>query len=176
MTDLLVRQGIAKSISKAPISKKWQFGGIQLGHGLEVELCTGHVIRWRKRPVLFWNKGGRYLGLAEKWGAPTRTMSAETYAHIREEIDPHLEKLFKDFHGRNPRKTRSWIGIRMSGRWLSMGAVCRIDYASDKKGRRVQYTHKHGRGVKMYRIGSDRRAIWIIKGGGLTVTARGIVK
>jgi hypothetical protein len=176
MTDVLIKQGLAKPIKRAPINTDFM-GGIQLGHALEVELCSGQVIRWSKKPMLFWHAAGDgpgtgYLGLAELWPKPT-TNSKSAVERVR--AGSLVDRKYKAFHGRNPRALKSWEGVRMSDKWVSLGAICRLDYASDKKGRRASYTHDHGRGVKLYRLGTDSRALWVIKGGSLAVTGRGIM-
>lgn len=172
MVDALTRAGIAKPIKRPPIAGTG-FGGIKLGYGLEVELCSGQVIRWSKKPLLFWHDHGKYLGLAEHWGPAT---SRPGLYHDMPGLPQKVPNLFKAFHGRKARTGLSWTDVEMSGKWVSLGAICRLDYASTKKGRRASYTHDHGRGVRLYRLGSDKRALWVIKGGSLNVTGRGIVK
>lgn len=167
----LIREGVAREIKRGPVPDEYQWGGIQLGQALEVELSSGHVIRWKSRPRLFWNDVGRYLGLAEGWGKPSRGR----LNFDRPGMPQKVPNLFAAFHGRKPESALDWNNKSMPDRWVSLGGVERIDYHSTKHDARKSYTHDHGRGVRMYRFGGQSRAIWVIKGGSLTVTGRGIV-
>ena len=57
-----------------------------------------------------------------------------------------------------------------------MGAATRIDYSSDKWGNRDEYTHGVTTGATLYRFGGPKPPwIWVLRGGGLTITTRGII-
>ncbi len=59
--------------------------------------------------------------------------------------------------------------------WFGAGKVHRIDYWSDKWGDDAEYTHDFQKGVKLYVLQKGpKSAMWVIRGGRMTVTKRGI--
>lgn len=60
--------------------------------------------------------------------------------------------------------------------WRTFGRVKRVDYYSDKWGKRDEYTHDTGKSVKLYRFGGSAPPyLWVVKGRTLRVTTRGLV-
>ncbi len=51
--------------------------------------------------------------------------------------------------------------------------IATIGYRSDKFGKKEDYEHAFGQGVHLYRP-TDNRSVWVVKGGRLRLTARGI--
>lgn len=142
----------------------------ELGTILEVE-AAGFVVRWtpRRYPLL--------------WSPQKKLLLVQEGAKRGKKADPRpggaALAAFEAFADRGASYERADTFPTVRGaRWRVIGAVFRIDYTSDKWGRQsVEYTHTSGRGVRLYRYGAPRKPpwVWAIRGGRMTVTARGIV-
>lgn len=142
----------------------------ELGTVLEVE-AGGVVVRWTaNRYPLLWSPAKKVLLVQE--GAKRGRKGAV-------ESDGQAVAAFESFAGRGATYERADTFPTVPGaKWRAVGPVSRIDYTSDKWGRRrVEYTHESGRGVRLYRYGAATKPpwVWAIKGGRMAVTARGIV-
>ncbi len=142
----------------------------QLGTVLEVE-AAGYVVRWTpNRYPLLWSPDKRALLVQE--GAKRGKQTTP---------EQHSKALasFEAFAGRGATYERADTFPTVRGaKWRAIGPVSRIDYTSDKWGRRrVEYTHDSGKGVRLYRYGAASKPpwVWAITGGRMAVTARGIV-
>jgi hypothetical protein len=138
-----------------------------LGSALEIE--TGdHLITWsRGRAALTWDPRSRSLVIFEggKRGKPGPAPTGPAArAHER----------WSDYEA----GSMATLSVQPRGRWRSVGPVSRLDYASDKfDGRMRGYTHDTGPRVRVYLHGSLTKLprVWVVRGGRLNVTARGIV-
>ncbi len=137
----------------------------QLGHVLEVEFATAaddRVLAWRRGAVpLYWCDPARALVWFD--GTP------QTEQPHSIDID-RAAKDFRRFHDREPSRYRveKW---QADGPWERLGAGRRVDYYSTKWGDRASYTHELGRRTVVWRRGP----LFLIQGGALRVTKRGIV-
>lgn len=168
-----VSQGYALK-TKAPVSMAGGIGGIELGTLLELESLRGFQLRWKRfKPKLLWNSKLRALVFVD---IPDASLSAK-FKIDSPPIKAKQAKKFEAFHGIAPTKSTTYCIKSKGSQWITFGSVVRIDYASSKWGKRDQYTHDHGRGVVLYRLGEDSGpTLWVIKGGKLDVNKRGIVQ
>ena len=156
----------SRVIKRAPAGKLDGATLAELGDALEVEI-DGYRITWPKgQATLAWSPDRKALVILQggRRGKPQPPASGRE------------SRAFERWSDRDARREAT-IDIRPRGSWRSIGSVRRIDYHSDKWGARREYTHKTGSGVRLYRYGAATKPpwIWVIKGGRLTVTARGIV-
>jgi hypothetical protein len=147
---------------------------VELGTLLEFEDNEGHVVKGG-RAKLLWFPKPRALGFFERVSASTaspdevsgRSGSAEAIDKFRTWSD-------REFSGARELKFRA-----KNPKWYRGHLLSRIDYRSDKWGESAEYTHDFGPGVRLYLLSGsaadDGAALWVMKGGRLTVTARGIV-
>jgi len=152
------------ALARSPVGELDDLEATQLGHAVELEVerdGVAYVLRWRGA-LLLWVPARRALLVVEQpkttgRGAATRGRAART---------------FEKWSDREA-TTRRTIDLPTRGTWRSHGHVRRIDYRSDKRGGTPhEYTHDTGAGVRLYSLGTG---LWAIRGGRLTVTARGIV-
>lgn len=156
-----------KMLKRGPISIEHQIATDLLGSVLEVETSDSRI-RWRKgsnrfywdpdQKCLMWYEGGRKgrSGAIDDPGTAGRS--------------------FKAWTGKNPQYERTdTIPDVRTPVWVSYGRIVRLDYASSKWGK-DEYTHNHGKKVRLYRWGGKTKApwIWVVKGGNLRITNRGI--
>jgi len=163
----MIRHGWAKWIKKAPV-KVDDRTAAKLGSVLEVD--TGKIrIKWRKGTApLLWMPQVKTLAWFQGVPKPKK---------IRASAYGPTARAFEAFSGRKVRYART-IEMRetKAAKWISFGAAVKIDYATNKKGRKAQYTHDLGRGVTLARYGGDKPPwLWILRGGKLNVTSRGIL-
>lgn len=173
-----VSDGYAQRLKKSPIrvDEEHGFYGIQLGQTLEIESFRGFEFRWKKyKPKLLWHRQQKALLFLD---IPNRSLGPKD---VKGKFDLEGLKgkdgtLYKEFHGKAPKQLTTY-GFKTKGnQWITFGTVVRIDYFSTKRGKRDSYTHKHASGVRLYRLGEDTGpTLWVIKGGSLTVTGRGII-
>lgn len=140
----------------------------ELGAALEVETDAALLTWGQGKASLLWTPESRALVIIEG-GKRTRTGTPKP---------GRARATFERWAGRGATHAES-LDVSPRGPWKRVGTVRRIDYHSDKKGQRrgVGYTHKTGRNVRLYLKGSlsSLPRVWVIKGGRLTVTARGII-
>lgn len=84
---------------------------------------------------------------------------------------------YERFNDRGVRAERTdTIKFSPKAQWTTFGRAKRVDYFSDKWGRKQEYTHDLGKSVKLYRYGGTAPPyLWVLKGRSLRVTARGLV-
>ena len=143
--------------------------GAELGHVLELEL-GGHVIRFPSRKVpMVWIPEKKCLVLIEgaKRGRPRKAATSDKARKAFEAWADREADSERDLEFSSPR----------GARWYALGPCKRIDYRSDKWGRTDEYTHTHGKGVRLYRYGSKspKNSVYVLKGGRLRVSERGIL-
>ncbi len=159
---------MTKALGKAPVALD-DAELAELGHALEVELPR-QVVKFGRGAVLAWSQKKKALVILEG-GKRKRTM-------ITRIPKGAAARSFERWADRAAKKA-STVEVAVRGMWRSVGRVRRIDYRSDKWGRtEKEYTHKTGPNVRLYVRGALRPGaprVWVIKGGRLTVTARGIV-
>jgi hypothetical protein len=139
-----------------------------LGQALEVELASGHVLRWaRGSNVLAWHPEAR----ACVWFQGAR-------AGRRKKAAPR---------GKAAETFGRWTGRRASGEttlcilardaWRRIGTSTRLDYRSKKWPRRgPEYTHATTTRPTLYRMGGGKPPwVWVLKGGGLQLTKDGLI-
>ncbi len=138
----------------------------ELGSVLELE--TEHAtIAWpRDKAILAWSPKAKALVIVE--GGKRTTSNTAKRGRAR--------GAFERFADRDATKT-STVDVNPRGAWKRVGNIRRIDYHSNKWNRRAEYTHKSGPGVRLYMKGSwdNPPRLWVLKGGRMTVTPRGIV-
>lgn len=158
----------SRVMKRSPVGEIDDMDAAELGSMLELEV-NGHEIVWhRGEAALVWSPDKRTLFILEG-GRRRKAKQLETGSRAA--------RAFERWAGRGAKREGA-VDIDPRGRWRSFGSVRRIDYTSDKRGRRgVDYTHSTGRGVRLYRLGSATQPpwVWAIKGGRLSVTTRGIV-
>ena len=155
----------ARTLRQAPIGLEGAELA-ELGSVLELETDTA-TIRWpRGRAVLGWSPRHKALVVLE--GAKRKRNASEPRGRARAAFERWARRGAK--HGDE-------LELAPRGSWRRLGALRRIDYHSDKWGRKAEYTHPTGRGVTLYMRGSwdAPPRVWVIKGGRLTVSERGII-
>ncbi len=157
----------SRTLKRSPIGQWDGIDTAELGSILELEV-DGYRLEWRRgEGVLVWAPDKKALLILEggRRGRPTQL-----------EDGSKARRVFERWAGRDAKREAD-IDIDPRGSWRSFGTVRRIDYHSDKYGRRREYTHRTGRGVRLYRLGAAGKPpwLWAIKGGRLNVTARGII-
>lgn len=160
----------ATALKASPVGALDGISVAELGTILEIEVGD-HVVRFSgNRYPLLWSPDKKTLLVQE--GAKRGKKSTR-------DGGGRAGAAFERWSGRGATYERGDTFPTVRGaRWWSVGAVRRIDYTSDKWGRRrVEYTHETGPGVRLYRYGGATKPpwVWAIKGGRMTVTARGIV-
>jgi hypothetical protein len=158
----------ARPIARSPVGALDDAETVLLGAALELEVGDV-VLRWGRGATLLWWPKRKALLILEG---------------IRRGKKRPLAR-----GGRAPRDYERWsqatarneatAEIPDRGTWVAIdGPVKRLDYASKKwGGTRHEYTHTTGRAVRLYRYGPKTRPpwCWVVRGGRLTVTERGIV-
>lgn len=144
--------------------------GIELGKVLEFEV-RGQVIRTgRSRSKLIWFPVWKALIFFE--GVRTGPSSAANLSKL--EGVGRQEGAFERWAQREARKSHPVTFPAGARKWYAMGKVDRLDYWSDKWGKDDEYTHDFGNSVKLYALFGKKSAMWVIRGGKLRVTRRGI--
>ncbi len=166
---------MGKKLNRSPVALSSLQNAAELGTVLEVE-AGGKRIKWneRKKPAmlyaptsktLFWYHGpvkestrkkvnpeGQAARLYSKWTGNRRTADYERNAEI-------------------PDSTFSKV--------VKIGPARMIAYRSDKfagRGKPSDYEHELGPGVSLYKFGGTKPPwVFVLRGGRMTVTKRGIV-
>lgn len=157
----------SRVIKRSPVGDLDDATLAELGDALEIEI-NGYQIMWPKgQATLAWSPAHRALVILQggRRGKPQPVG-----------VSSRPSRAFERWADRDA-KREATIEIKPRGAWRSLGTVKRIDYQSSKWGGSAEYTHKTGSGVRLYRFGAATKPpwVWVIKGGRLTVTARGIV-
>lgn len=162
----------ARPIARGPVGFARDFHAAELGYVLELELDKGVVISWpKKRCPLLWFP--EYRACAWMQGAKRGRKQAAP-----DEIARKVESAFERWADRPVRLIGTdTFPPRPKGQWLAYGRASRIDYWSDKWGTTAEYTHTITTSVRLYRWGHAKKPpwLWVLRGGGLQLTARGLI-
>lgn len=148
--------------------------GIELGRMLELEV-GGNVVRaGRDRHSLLWFPVWSALIFFEN--AKKGSNTAKNLERLEaSKSTTRATNAFEKWAQREAEKSYDLTLSAGKRKWYGHGAVKRVDYWSDKWGDDEEYTHDFGRGVKLYILEASRNAaMWVIRGGRLRVTKRGI--
>lgn len=151
----------------------------ELGSVLELAL-EGHVFRWTKgQAKLLWFPKYRVLGWMQGVKGSRFRKSYVDEVLQRSDAARRARQNFEDWSQREIEGARVQEFPTMKNAvWVRYSdKPTRIDYASDKWDREDQYTHEIGKGVRLYRYGGKRQSpwFWVLRGGKLRVTERGII-
>jgi hypothetical protein len=176
-------------MARAPVAMNGAVGA-EIGKILELALPDMVVKFGRSKPPLLWFPEEKSLGFF-MYSDGDKTRGRPDWLNVRpsskafDELDETTDvgpavRAFKSFMGRGPgHEARTYeFPFRSTRGWYSINRVKRIDYWSDKFRKEREYTHDHGAGVRLYIYGSPRRfgpSFWLIRGGKLNVTERGII-
>lgn len=155
--------------------------GAELGNIMRLDL-TEH--RWdfhgqvRAKPRLVWFPKQKVLGWWTRAKAQPATEDNVFALDQMTDIGPAL-RMFEVFNDRRESGAYTFhMPFRSTRDWYSMDRAVCIKYWSDRFGKtNVDYVHDFRAGTRLYVYGSPRPggpAFWILKGGGLKVTAHGI--
>lgn len=155
-----------KILARPPVMSLDSIEAAELGFALELELHE-HIVKFPKgkHPLLWWPESKSLL----IYDGIRRGRKGRDVAH------GEATRAFEMWAGRDAKHERTDT-MPVRGKWRAYGAVLRIDYASDKWTRKDEYTHTFGPGVRLYRYGGAKVPpwLWVLKGGEMTVTERGI--
>lgn len=153
-------------LKTSPIGSLDEIVFTRLGRVLEIE-WAGYVVRWQRRYPLVWYPDRRALVVLE---FPRR--GARRKVHD-DQIPASVRRAFKTWTGHDVAWQRA--ATIPDGQWYRLGRARRVDYVSrreDPSG--VEYTHETK--ATLYRYGRTRATyLWVLRGGGLNITTRGIV-
>lgn len=166
MTSLATLEPLSKPLKRSPMGSLNDLWCVQLGHVLELETNKA-LLRWDDNTVLLWCASRKSLMWAEQY----------SLANTAEQAPSSDLDMYEEWSYGPPKDVYSMsVGLPKTSSWESFGPARRIDYASDRTGKMVEYTHKFDRGVRLYRFGARDSFIWVAKGGKMHVTRRGIEK
>jgi hypothetical protein len=147
----------------------------ELGWLLDVVVDAGDdelVVKPRGRTLLMWAPDAKALvwvtGARPSRPSPAELGSLEARA-------ANVRDAWTD-DGRSAERLRRLRLPATSGKWSRHGRALRIGYRSDKFGARGEraYEHEHGPGVNLYGFASPKFNLYLLRGGKLRVTRRGI--
>ncbi len=165
-----------RKLQRSPVALANLQNATELGHVLELE--TGcHVIRWdeRKKPALLYNPKSKTLF----WFYGPRIK--ETRRQKTNQVGPAARTYGKWTGNRRGAEFEREAEIPDSvfEKVERIGNATMIAYRSDKFARRgnpSDYEHKFGKNVSLYKFGGSRPPwVFVVRGGRMTVTPRGIV-
>lgn len=163
---------------KRPVSIDGRFAA-ELGTLLELEIGDYIARFFRPKPRLLYLPAIKTLAFIS---SKTRKAAQKTTRAAYDEISEATrgkaaQKLFADWTDRESKKARiETFPKSATEKWWSwVGAALRIDYRSDKWATTDEYTHKFGKGVRVYVLPTRTAMLWLVRGGRMTVTSRGIV-
>lgn len=170
-------QGVTK-LTKNPAGSSKLDGslGIELGTMLELEV-GGQVVRMgRVRPALLWFPAWKSLVFFE--GVKRGSRTEANLRRLEDEMSTAKStNTFERWAQRSASKASDITFPAGKRQWYAGGKANRLDYRSDKWGKTDEYTHDFGAGVRLYVLQKGRSAaMWVIRGGKMTVTQRGIVR
>lgn len=126
----------------------------------------------RARAALLWSPPAKALIVLGGYALP-RARAARPA-----ELDGKAARVYETWtRGREASRVRELELELPPGRWVELGRAESIGYRSDKfhaRGAVVDYEHKFGPGVRLYRLGEDRRGLLAWRGGRLRLTEDGI--
>jgi hypothetical protein len=170
--------GNPRKLARPPVSLDGQVGAA-LGRVLSISLSEQQIGFSRSKPRLIWMPKIRTLG----WWLNVKTprTSESRLEELAEELDVNpAARVFEQFNGRYERGAfTASMPAAKNRHWYSIDGADAIKYESDKFGRRLtNYVHDFRPGTRLYIHGSTRAgssSFWMLRGGGISVTARGIV-
>lgn len=137
----------------------------ELGDALCIETATWRV-SWARRYPLVWCPHRRALIVLELPKGRTERVG-------RDDVPADARRAFQRWTGHDVTWRRR-TDIPTRGSWSSLGRATKVDYRSDREGPMTEYTHDTK--AMAYRFGTRRNTyLWVLRGGGLNVTTRGIV-
>lgn len=146
--------------------------GIALGRVLELEV-GGQVVRVGRSVPLLWFPAWKSLVFFE--GVSKGRANAAALRELEDTIGyARAVNSFDSWADRGAEKARAVTFPKGKRKWYAGGNVARIDYWSDKWGSTDEYTHNTGKSVRLYILQRGKSAMWVIRGGRLRVTKRGI--
>lgn len=140
----------------------------ELGRALELE-AAGLRMRFTGRPGWYWEPRSRSV-IVFQGGRRGNARKAD-------DVDAKTERAFEAFMGRGVESQHSHTMPPIQGGvWRrAPGFAARFDYWSDKFDEDEEYTHGFTSRVRLYRGGGASPPwIWVLRGGRLRVTRRGI--
>lgn len=155
--------------------------GVELGKLLEVQV-EDLVVKFGDPPKLIWFVAQKSLGWFTGIKLPRASKSA--WNTLREESGARkAENAFEAWSDRGVEQAKTMSFPTTSSKWSrAKGHAKRIDYWSDKWGDSQEYTHDFGTSISLYRFVHRKSRgrgpvpnLWVVRGGRLTVTERGIV-
>lgn len=154
-----------KLLKRAPVNLDGRDVG-EFGRALDVE-AGGLRLTFKPRLPFYWEPRSKSLVIFQGGG--------RTKNRVPGDVDPATERAFRAFMGRNPdREYQRTMPPVSGGVWRKANAE-RFDYWSDKFGDPENYTHGFTSNVSLYRGGGSKPPwIWVLRGGRLRVTKRGI--
>lgn len=175
MTLAISRIEGAKQLKRNPSSSGAIDGAVAIELGDLLELQIGNqVIRAKRGTRLLWFPRWKALGFFEgvRWGRP----SSSALVNLSEYTSTSkAENTFEKWAKREATKARTVTYPAGKRSWWSAGTAFRVDYRSDKWGKTDEYTHDFGKSVRAnVLVHGKNTALWVISGGRLRVTSRGI--
>lgn len=160
-----------RKLKRAPVKNLDDACVALLGSALEVEL-SGVVLRFDEiEAPFFWHPETKSVLWID---APCRKLKAKQLSEKRT-LQAKID--YEEWADRKSTKWESWrCSVSKSSHWYSCGKARRFDYKSDKWNKKQEYTHELGKGVCLYFLGSSsmQKGLWLLRGGKLRVTSRGI--
>lgn len=156
---------LGRVLKRAPLPKLAERECAEFGSVLEIETRT-HRFRWRRGSAkLLWFPELRAFVWLQGVAPGSRRPAGD--------VGHRAADAFERFMGRRVRYEKTIRVPKLRGSWRSLGVATRIDYYSDKWSERAEYTHPTG--ATLYRFGGRTPPwIWVLRGGTLRVTTRGI--
>lgn len=146
---------------------------IQLGKVIEL-VVGGRLVKTGRAPLLWfpqWKSLVFFEGVRASSPSSSKLAALEESTRITRQMSA-----FEKWARREAKQSREMTFPAGARKWLAIGRAERIDYWSDKKGSKHEYTHDFGQSVRGYILQRGRKtAMWVIRGGRMTVTERGIV-
>lgn len=176
-------------MARAPVSLNDQVGA-ELGRVLDITLPDMKAKFSGSKPRLIWFPAIKSLGFfvyskskkgtaRPKWSEAWPTKNQLRGIRDRIANSGPAGRVFDSFTGREATRGYSIaFPYRSTRGWYSINRVEAIDYSSDKKSSKASYTHKMGPRVRLYIYGSPRTSgpsFWLVRGGKLNVTERGLI-
>lgn len=159
-----------KLLKRAPLPLSALEHTTELGHLLDMYVDTGDVRKFRPkgRPLLQWSKSAKALIIWTGVRTPKKRRGLE--------LDAAQARMYElwtdDTHRADSLRTLRTPAI--TGDWERVGRIISLGYHSDKFGEPENFDHTFTSSVRLYRFGAAGPALWVIRGGTLRVTRRGI--
>jgi len=138
------------------------------GYLERVELADGRVLRWEDgRAVAYWHPESCSLVAFHGIGRPRLRV---------ERVGGRAADAFERWTGR-PQKRAGTLRVDVEDHWVRFGPAVSLNYYSTKWPRRgPRYEHATTTRPTVYRLGGVRPPwVWVVRGGGFTLTRNGLV-